>query len=46
MPGRSDDQETIEKFEDEFFNYIMVDGAHEYEPVKKDIIKLVAKTKK
>tara|TARA_Y100000114_G_C11681190_1_gene288669 strand:+ start:211 stop:837 length:627 start_codon:yes stop_codon:yes gene_type:complete len=38
MQSRSDDQETIEKFEDEFFNYIMVDGAHEYEAVKKDII--------
>ena len=30
-------KEIIEKFEDRFFDYIMVDGAHEYEAVMDDI---------
>ena len=38
IQSRSDNKETIDKFEDGFFDYIMVDGAHEYEAVKKDII--------
>jgi predicted O-methyltransferase YrrM len=37
MQGRSDSKEIIEKFEDRFFDYIMVDGAHEYEAVMDDI---------
>ena len=35
--GRSDSQEILDKFEDESIDYIMVDGAHEYEPVMDDI---------
>ncbi|MCH1613125.1 MAG: class I SAM-dependent methyltransferase [Flavobacteriales bacterium] len=35
--GRSDSQEILDKFEDESLDYIMVDGAHEYEPVMDDI---------
>ena len=38
IQSRSDNKETIDKFEDEFFDFIMVDGAHEYEAVKKDIL--------
>ena len=35
--GRSDDKKMLDKFEDNFFDYIMVDGAHEYEAVKSDV---------
>lgn len=35
--GRSDDPKILEKFEDNSIDYIMVDGAHEYEPVMDDI---------
>ena len=35
--GRSDDKEILDKFENKFFDYIMVDGAHEYEAVKDDM---------
>jgi predicted O-methyltransferase YrrM len=35
--GRSDDKKILDKFEDNFFDYIMVDGAHEYEAVKSDV---------
>jgi len=35
--GRSDDPKILEKFEDNSIDYIMVDGAHEYEPVMSDI---------
>ena len=31
--GRSDDKKILDKFENNFFDYIMVDGAHEYEAV-------------
>ena len=37
IQSRSDNKETIEKFEDGFFDYIMVDGAHEHEAVMDDI---------
>lgn len=36
--GRSDSPDILNKFEDESIDYIMVDGAHEYEPVMDDII--------
>lgn len=35
--GRSDSKEILDKFEDGSIDYIMVDGAHEYEPVVDDI---------
>tara|TARA_R100001510_G_scaffold22317_1_gene19525 strand:+ start:371 stop:1000 length:630 start_codon:yes stop_codon:yes gene_type:complete len=35
--GRSDDLKILEKFEDNSIDYIMIDGAHEYEPVMDDI---------
>ena len=35
--GRSDSKEILDKFADESIDYIMVDGAHEYEPVMDDI---------
>jgi predicted O-methyltransferase YrrM len=35
--GRSDSKEILDMFEDESIDYIMVDGAHEYEPVMEDI---------
>ncbi len=35
--GRSDDTNILEKFEEATIDYIMVDGAHEYEPVIDDI---------
>ena len=35
--GRSDSQEILDKFKDESIDYIMVDGAHEHEPVLDDI---------
>jgi predicted O-methyltransferase YrrM len=37
MQGRSDDPEILNKFKDEDIDYIMVDGAHEHEPVLYDI---------
>jgi len=35
--GRSDDPRILEQFEESSIDYIMVDGAHEYEPVIDDI---------
>jgi len=35
--GRSDDPRILEQFEESSIDYIMVDGAHEYEPVMDDI---------
>lgn len=35
--GRSDLKEILDQFKDESIDYIMVDGAHEYEPVMDDI---------
>ena len=35
--GRSDDTKILEQFEEASIDYIMVDGAHEYEPVIDDI---------
>jgi len=35
--GRSDSKEILDKFEDSSIDYVMVDGAHEYEPVMDDI---------
>ena len=35
--GRSDDPRILEQFEEATIDYIMVDGAHEYEPVMDDI---------
>jgi len=35
--GRSDSEEILNQFKDESVDYIMVDGAHEYEPVMGDI---------
>lgn len=46
IESRSDNQETINKFEDETFDVIMVDGAHEYEPVLEDIENWWPKLKK
>jgi len=37
IESRSDDQKTIDRFEDKTFDMIMVDGAHEYDAVKEDI---------
>lgn len=37
VQGRSDEPEILERFEKESIDYIMVDGAHEYEPVVDDI---------
>ena len=37
MQGRSDDTKILEVFEEASIDYIMVDGAHEYEPVIDDI---------
>lgn len=36
--GRSDDPKILERFEEATIDFIMVDGAHEYEPVMNDII--------
>lgn len=36
--GRSDDTKILEKFEEATIDFIMIDGAHEYEPVMNDII--------
>ena len=35
--GRSDSKEILDMFEDGSIDYVMVDGAHEYEPVMDDI---------
>ena len=35
--GRSDDPKILERFEEATIDYIMVDGAHEYEPVLDDM---------
>jgi cephalosporin hydroxylase len=35
--GRSDDPKILEQFDEASIDYIMVDGAHEYEPVMDDI---------
>ena len=35
--GRSDDVKILEQFEEASLDFIMVDGAHEYEPVMDDI---------
>jgi len=35
--GRSDSKEILDMFKDGSIDYIMVDGAHEYEPVMDDI---------
>ena len=35
--GRSDDKKILDKFKNNFFDYIMVDGAHEYEAVLDDM---------
>ena len=35
--GRSDDTKILEQFDEASIDYIMVDGAHEYEPVIDDI---------
>jgi len=43
--GRSDSQQILDKFEDESIDYIMVDGAHEYEAVVDDIINWWSKLK-
>ena len=37
LQGRSDDPEILNKFKDEDIDYIMIDGAHEHEPVLFDI---------
>ena len=37
IESRSDNSETINKFEDGFFDVIIVDGAHQYEAVLDDI---------
>tara|TARA_Y100000114_G_scaffold18391_1_gene14709 strand:+ start:104 stop:727 length:624 start_codon:yes stop_codon:yes gene_type:complete len=37
IQSRSDNKDVIDRFEDGFFDYIMVDGAHEHEAVMDDI---------
>jgi predicted O-methyltransferase YrrM len=37
IQSRSDNKDVIDRFEDGFFDYIMVDGAHEYEAVMDDM---------
>ena len=37
IQGRSDDPEILNKFKDQEIDYIMVDGAHEYDAVLDDI---------
>ena len=44
--GRSDDKAILDKFSDEFFDYIMIDGAHEHEAVMDDIENWWPKLKK
>ena len=38
LQGRSDDPVILERIEEATVDFIMVDGAHEYDPVKDDII--------
>ena len=38
LQGRSDDPMILERIEEATVDFIMVDGAHEYDPVKDDII--------
>ena len=35
--GRSDSKELLDKFENKYFDYIMIDGAHEYDAVLDDM---------
>ncbi len=44
--GRSDSKDILDKFADESVDYVMVDGAHEYEPVRDDVINWWPKLKK
>jgi len=37
VKSRSDDQKTLDSFDDKFFDTIIVDGAHEYDQVLDDI---------
>lgn len=37
IESRSDNEKTIASFDDNFFDMIMVDGAHEYDAVKDDV---------
>ena len=36
--GRSDEKRILDMFEDESIDYIMIDGAHEYDAVQDDIL--------
>lgn len=38
IKARSDDANTLARFKDNHFQGIIIDGAHEYEPVKEDIL--------
>ena len=38
LQGRSDDSEILEKIEEASVDFMMIDGAHEYDNVKDDII--------
>lgn len=38
LQGRSDDPKILERIEEATVDYIMVDGAHEYDAVKDDIV--------
>ena len=44
--GRSDSKEILDKFADESVDYVMVDGAHEYEPVRDAVLNWLPKLKK
>ena len=46
IESRSDNSETINRFEDGFFDVIIVDGAHEYDAVLDDIENWWSKLKK
>ena len=46
VEGRSDDPAMIDNYSDEFFDVIMVDGAHEYDAVCEDIDNWWPKLKK
>jgi|TARA_R100001463_G_scaffold82261_1_gene136860 predicted O-methyltransferase YrrM len=45
IQGRSDNPDILNKFEDEEIDFIMIDGAHEYDAVKDDIINWYPKLK-